>query len=110
MTAVTIIQKGNKILRIAGEGKKLEDRYIAQGYSIIDEKGNVKRSPAGTAEQTAKENKALRKQLEAKDKEIAELHKTIAGLEKEAQESAEQIAALTMANAAEVAKSKTAKK
>lgn len=107
---MTIVKKGNKILRIDGEGKRLEDRYIAQGYSIIDEDGNVKRSPAGTAEQAVRENKALKKQLEAKNKEIADLHKTIAGLEKTIQEDAEQIAALTMANAAEAAKAKMQKK
>lgn len=107
---MTIVKKGNKVLRVDGEGKKLEDRYIAMGYSIIDEDGNVKRSPAGTAEQAVKENKALKRQLEAKNKEIADLHKTIAGLEKTVQEDAEQIAALNMANAAEAAKAKTQKK
>lgn len=67
------VKRANVILDISPEQK---DYYLSQGYSVIDENGEVvEETTAVSVEALNRKVKALQAELEKKDAEIAKLKK-----------------------------------
>ncbi len=74
------VLRGNQEMRISSLDK---ERYLKQGYSVIDESGTV-------IEQGVKSNHALKTELDAANKRIAELEVENADLKKKGTKKSDQ--------------------
>ncbi len=69
--------KANRMITI---DPKKQEEYLAAGYTIMDDNEKVIKAPDKDATKVAKEVDELKKQLAAKDAEIAKLNAYIAEL------------------------------
>lgn len=74
------VQRANVVLDISPDQK---DFYLAQGYAVVDKKGNViEDTTIPTVESLTRQVRLLQSQLEKKDREVDKLQEELRKLKK----------------------------